>query len=407
MNRLFEFLIERSLAGRIPKEIEVAQEVFGLSVSEQIGHDATVRMSIHRLRKKLEDLPANTLGERLVLPRGEYRLQLLAPADAATPSPEASASRREGPPGASDGSGARRGGWRSRSTWLAAGVVLMLLLSAVAAWRGFSPQRAAGDDPRLRSAFWQPLARAHFPVLLVSGDRYTFGEVDSQGKVFRELRDPAITSSEVLDRYKSRDAKQGERYVDLNLFDLPSAMAPAIAVIAPIVSEATRGQGANTPITSSRFTTDMLKAHNIVYVGLLSDLRDLCEPIFDSSGFELAPDGDALVDRRSHRRFQSDWADPSQERMLRRDYVYVASLPGPYGNRILVIAGMNDPALAESAQIVARRADLDTLTARVGKAQAFEALYEVRTFGPSSVASQLIVARATQVGHQWRAPPNG
>lgn len=406
MNCLFEFLVERSLAGRTPKEIEVAQEVFGQSVSEQVGHDATVRMSIHRLRKKLDDLPANELGERLVLPRGEYRLQLLPPepATSADASGESTSDPQPAPAIAETASQSAR----SRGTWLTAGVVLAaLLVGAFAAWRFLPSAGRTSSEAQLHSAFWQPLSRAPFPTLLVTGDRYTFDEVDSQGKVVRHLRDPTITSSEALDRYKAQDASLGARYVDQNQYDLPAAMGVALASVAPVVSAAIHGQNTNSSLTSSRFTTDMLKDHNIVYVGLLSDMRDLREPIFANSGFELAQDGDTIIDRRSHRRFQSDWADPSQERMLRRDYAYVASLPGPHDNRILVIAGTNDPALAECAQIVTRRSDLAKLSAKVGDAKAFEALYEILTFGPSSVGNHLIVARATQVDRQWQPMPNG
>ncbi|MET4898422.1 hypothetical protein RN629_14895 [Sphingomonadaceae bacterium jetA1] len=401
IGKLFDFLVERSLAGRTPKEIEVAQEVFDLSTSEQIGHDATVRMSIHRLRKKLEDLPANALGERLVLPRGEYRLQLLPPPSA----PQDGAAEGETDPAMptmATPAGRRAAVGRQALVIvgaLALGLILIALLSS--RWSPLTP--AEGQRDRVPSPFWLPLAQAPFPTLLVCGDRYTFGELDDQGHVFRQLRDPAIPSSEALDSYKAKDPGQRARYVDLNLFDLPSAATVALTTLAPIVRNATRAGTPPTPLTSSRFTTDMLKAHNIVYVGLLSDMRDLHEPIFATSGFQLAPDGDALIDRRSGQRFQSDWADPSQERMLRRDYAYVASFPGPYGNRILVVAAMNDPALSEGAQIVARRGEFDALATKVGKGGAFEALYEVRTFGPSSVASRLVIARSTQVDRQWHA----
>lgn len=405
IGRLFDFLVEQSLAGRTPKEIEVAQEVFDLSTSEQIGHDATVRMMIHRLRKKLEDLPANDRGERLVLPRGEYRLHLMAPAQASAEATDPSGGDAQTPAPAPELRSFPGSGGRPRWPWLLAGIALGLLVGGLAVGRWPLPQGDAGHDPQLGSIVWQSMARAHFPMLIVNGDRYTFGEADSQGRIFRYLRDPAVTSSEKLDRYNALNRGREPHYVDLNLFELPASMGPALAAVLPVVNEVTGGQNAGATITSSFFTTDMLKAHNILYVGLLSDLRDLREPIFDNSGFELAASGDVMIDRQSRRRFQSDWADPSQERMLRRDYAYIASFPGPRGNRILIIAGMNDPALAEGAQIVARQSDLDTLTAKVGQAQAFEALYEIRTFGPSSVASHLVVARRTQVDRQWRDLP--
>ena len=53
--RLFDFLLERSLVGRVPKEIEIAQEVFGKTADFDVMADASVRVYIHRLRRKLGD----------------------------------------------------------------------------------------------------------------------------------------------------------------------------------------------------------------------------------------------------------------------------------------------------------------------------------------------------------------
>ena len=74
MIRLFEFLLERSLTATATKEIEIARVVFGRTSDADLAVDATVRVHVHRLRKKLEAAPADERGERLVLLRGEYRL---------------------------------------------------------------------------------------------------------------------------------------------------------------------------------------------------------------------------------------------------------------------------------------------------------------------------------------------
>ena len=74
INRLFAFLLAQSLAGRSPKEVEVAYEVFGKDAQFDVAQDASVRVHIHRLRRKLEEIYAGTTGDRLTIPRGEYRL---------------------------------------------------------------------------------------------------------------------------------------------------------------------------------------------------------------------------------------------------------------------------------------------------------------------------------------------
>jgi len=84
INRLFDLLLERSLAGVAPKEVEIAQIVFGKSADADLASDATVRVHVHRLRKKLEELPPDENGERLALSRGQYRLVVI-PRQAAEP----------------------------------------------------------------------------------------------------------------------------------------------------------------------------------------------------------------------------------------------------------------------------------------------------------------------------------
>ena len=70
----------------------------------------------------------------------------------------------------------------------------------------------------------------------------------------------------------------------------------------------------------------------------------------------------------------------------------IPSRPGPVGNWMLVVSGTRDPALKEAAQIVSSRTRLDQL-AKIAGDGAFEAVYEVRTYGPSNYTSRPIVVR--------------
>jgi hypothetical protein len=75
--RLFDYLVVRSRAGDPPKESEVALEVFGKDSSFDAIQDASVRVAVLRLRRKLDDYYASADEEpRLSIPKGEYRLAL-------------------------------------------------------------------------------------------------------------------------------------------------------------------------------------------------------------------------------------------------------------------------------------------------------------------------------------------
>lgn len=385
INRLFELLLERSLADVAPKEIEIAQTVFGKATDADLAADATVRVHVHRLRKKLEELPPDEHGKRLALPRGEYRLVV-------TSSEVVPTEDRAAPPRSP------LGGARGR---FAAGTVVLLAINLLCwIWlTSYFPK-----DVRLDSSLWSGLANSHNPIFFIYGDQYVFGEQDSKGGISRMILDPRIGSREDLKQHNKRTPGGDQKYVDLNTYSLPEGITPAIAAVAPVVMAARAGGFESLrSITMSRFTNDMLRSHDLVYLGLLGNLGDLKEPLSDISGFSLSDSEDTVIDQSSGNRFRSDWADPSTEGIMRRDYAYLASLPGPSGNHIVVVAGIRDPALMEAIQIASDRGELERLSAQVGKESSFEALYEVRTFGPSNVAHKLVLARRLNVDHMWPA----
>lgn len=385
INRLFDYLVERSLMGTATKEIEVAREVFGWSADSNAGLDATVRTHVHRLRKKLDELAAESDGDHLALPRGEYRLVLV---------PQEHDGGRGilfDRPGRSAASISIRG---RHLFWIAAGLFGL----APAGWLGWIAH--AGYHPadrRAASAFWKPLTTSRFPTLMVMGDDYTFGEFNDHGAVARLIRDPAINTRQDLDREKLLVGGASKGFVDLDYHTLPEAMGPALTMVAPIVHAATGDPERPAVVGISRFPTEMLGRNNIVYVGLLGGLRLLAAPLFEGSRFSVSDDGDSILDRETKRRFESDWADPAEDRLLRHDYAYISSRPGPIGNWILVISGTRDPALKEAAQIVSSRAKLDQL-ARIAGNGPFEAVYEVRTYGPSNYTSRPIIVRPIPAG---------
>src|SRR5436190_4486322 len=77
IQKLFDYLLVRSLEGDAPKEVEVAEAVFGRKFDFDVSLDSTVRVYVHRLRRKLDDFYAGPgKGEeiRLAIPKGEYRI---------------------------------------------------------------------------------------------------------------------------------------------------------------------------------------------------------------------------------------------------------------------------------------------------------------------------------------------
>ena len=77
LGRLFDYLIDVTRAGVVVAESDVAHGVFGRG--DVAPWDASVRVAVHRLRRKLEAFyngPGRNEPDRLTVPVGAYRLVL-------------------------------------------------------------------------------------------------------------------------------------------------------------------------------------------------------------------------------------------------------------------------------------------------------------------------------------------
>lgn len=365
--RLFDYLLAASESGRRPKEFEVAQEVYGRSDAFDGGQDATVRVAIHRLRRKLADYYAGEGRDepfRLSLPKGEYRFAI----DEVAPSE----SRITSIP------------WR-----LPVLAVVLILLGATVGM--LATTWAAPGAAARRSSPWAELIAAPGPTILVLGDYYIFGETDPNTGVKRLVREYAINSQEELDAWMMEDPDAMGRYQDLGLRYLPVGAAFALQRLSPLL-EAPRGDRRPRVVMASDLTADMLKANNIVYVGYLSGLGDLRELVFSRSNFKVGASWDQLAEVETGKRYvSSDELDPTS-RGRGRDYGYFASFRGPEGRQVVILAGARDAALKQVAEIAASPKALKELARVAGRGEPFEALYEVETLGRSSLSSRLVRA---------------
>ena len=387
---LFDFLVDRATDDRIPKEIEIAHEVFGRSTNFETAQDASVRVYIHRLRRKLDEFYAGSTGPRLLIPRGEYRLSLSE--GETPPSPDEDEPREAPPPRF----------YRKRLFWMIAALLLALnvaALLAIARSRPVNPDRALMD-----TVLWKPLAQSRRLTFVVLGDYYIFGEAPDEVQVKRLVREFSINSREDLDQYLMSHPEDAARFVDVDLHYVPTGTAKALSDLLPLVNATANMPGTRARVlTTSDLTPYILKGANIVYVGYLSGLGILRDPLFDVSGFSVGSSYDELIDRASGKKYSSDWAEVTDNRTPHHDYGYLASFPGPSGNRVLIVAGTRDAAVMQAAEVAADKTQLEQLGSKAGDRGAFEALYEVRTLGNLNLGARLILARPLRLNGAWRS----
>lgn len=402
MRRLFEFLLERSVAGETPKEIEVAVAVFGKEPGFDAMQDASVRVYIHRLRRRLDEhYSGQPPGEnRLFIPKGEYRLAI-ARADLVPPvAPEPDIAEIEIEP---DPAPPRR----TAGPRLWAALAGMLLVVSIAGWLIVLGRRDA-DPTREAIALqpWAALAASRSPTFVVLGDYYIFGETDAAGQLSHLTREFAVNSREDLDQFLMFNPDRVGRSIDLDLHYLPLGASLALHTVDPIVRAAgAGGAGALRVVTTSAINASVIKSANVVYLGYLSGLGSLATPALGASNFEIGGSYDELIDSRTGKHYASDWSTIVDAKTPTRDYAYFASIPAPSGTRMLIVAGTRDGGVMQAAEIATDPDELRLIAAKTGGAEAFEAVYEVQTLGNTNLGSKLIAAYPLRTNRTWQDAP--
>ena len=364
---LFDYLADPARLGQSLREADVAQDVFGRALD--VAGDASVRVYIHRLRRKLEAFYlAAGAGEphRLVIPVGDYRLEVVTAPEAILAVP------------------------RSRSRWILplAGAILLLVIANLAGWAFLVRDIAPAHDLAMtaNSPLWARVGRDR-PVLVVVGDYYIFGDTDGGEAPRRMIRAFEINSPADLDAWLMDNPQLQGRYIDLDTYYTPVGATLALREILPLVRQAAGGPQRVQVITASHLTVDLMKTHDVVYVGYLSALRLLQEPVFERSRYAIGATYDELVERRTGKSFVSGAGAASGDRP-NRDYGYLAAFDGPTGAHVVIIAGARDIGVMQTAEIATNRGALKDLPA--AQNNALEALYEVEGVGRTNLSATLV-----------------
>lgn len=370
LSRLFDHLADPARRGRTLHEADVAHEVFGRELD--LSGDASVRVYVHRLRKKLEAFyagPGADEPHRLVIPVGEYRLQAVEAEAAPEPAPSS-----------------------RRPRWLLPAIAATALVAAgnLGAWWWVARQTGSTQDlaPAAASPLWAGLGRER-PVIVVVGDYYIFGDTDYGDTPKRMVRAFEVNSPADLDAFLMDNPQLQGRYVDLDTYYTPVGATLALREIVPLVRQAAGGLDRVRVTTASHLTPDMMKSADIVYVGYLSALRLLQAPVFERSRFSIGATYDELIDRRTGHSYVSGAGAASGDRP-NRDYGYLAAFRGPAGNRFVIVAGNRDIGVMQTAEIAADPKALAALHPRDGAP--LEALYEVDGVGRTNIGATPVVA---------------
>ena len=382
LTRLFDYLLERTLAGETPKEIEIAYKVFGKNSGFDVAQDAVVRVYVHKLRRRLEEYYArleDRSAARLTIPKGEYRLIVEEPSVHAARSAVSIDRPRA-----------------ARWTFVAVVAVLAGAIGSLLTYVAMRPDQRADQLAELRaSPLWAPLFSDDLPITIVIGDYYLMGETDESGSIRRLVREFSVNSTKDFLQQVEMRPQAMERYRNLNFSYLPTSTAFALNEIVPVLATTKPVRVA----LMSDLDGAVLATSHIVYVGLLSGLGILTEPTLHASRISVGVTYDELVDRDSDAIYRSTAGDASEERSV--DYAFVSAFPGPGKNRVVILAGARDTAVAQLAKTLTMPEALSGIVAKAGEAESFESLFEVYGVARTGMNAKPLFVSPLDVTRIW------
>ena len=367
---LFDFIAARSLSGLPPKETEIATSVFGRSVGQD-GEDSSVRVYVHRLRKKLEEYylreGAGPNG-RLILPRGAYAFELETGPDPVATPVDASAVARS----------------RSVTPWLIGVLAACLIVILFQSWALMSRTTSSAEH-FLSSPVWAPLAERNRPLLIVLGDYYIFGEFEDGLFLNRLIRDFDINSSMDLTDYLLDEPELIGTYVDVSLGYLPVSSAHALNdLLPPLVARQPE------IMMASDLTEAQIRQSDIIYLGLTSGLGMLQDTVFADSRFQPGRTFDELVDTTGETEFVSDEFQGISEDMTYRDFALFSLSEGPGDGLIWVMAGTRDTGLIGLSDMLHRRDWAQNTLSADPVRPGYQAVFEVTGQRQRALAVRLV-----------------
>jgi hypothetical protein len=361
LRELFDFLAQRGPAQPV-SQADIAYGVFGQL--DAGADDATARVYVHRLRKRLAEFYAREGAEagRLTLPAGSYELVFEEAAQVS----------------------AR--GRRPSLRW----IVALLLLAALAV--SFVMGREAGSPgPAAEAnAIWQPFVESDRQIVVAVGDYYIFGEIDPfEPERGRMIRDFAINSPTDLARAQESEPDRYGQAEDMGLSYLPLSSAYALRSLMPVLA---RHPQPVEVVAASVVSPQMLRDRNVVYIGLVSGMGLLEETTFTSSDLSVGETYDELRDAVSGRRYSSGEALSRTSTEYYRDFGYIARFRRPGGALVAVVAGARDTGLRGLAPLAVGELDARLEAVAAGEGS-FEAVFEFTGQQGADLSSRLDLAR--------------
>ncbi|MBI9071490.1 MAG: helix-turn-helix domain-containing protein [Melioribacteraceae bacterium] len=310
---LLTYLVNCSLNGTKPTENSIASDGLNKKVNFDSGNDATVRVYIYNLRKKLDSYYLNEGKNdqiKITIPKGHhYEVEFV--------SNEKSVSILRYP------------------KILIYSLILLFAGNIFLLTYMFSKKNTPAVAEN--SVPWSDIINSEFPVLLVIGDYYVLKDSTSERNNY--VRDIFINSYSDFERLAKEGEIEKNKFVQTEITFLGKFALWCFNELSPLLNSL------NKPVElklSSQLVWDDLSKYDIIFIGPFKTLNILNNFVSGlNSSYQIKPNriffndtkNDSLYEYHSPKNFQTGYV---------KDYSLVAKLPGLNGNNVLMFSSTHD-----------------------------------------------------------------
>jgi hypothetical protein len=385
--KLLSYLAERALRDEVPKETEIALDVFGKDPSFSGAEQSVVRVSVRTLRQKLAEHyagPGRDSELRFDIPKGGYRLNVTR--NEAVPVPLATTAVPTPPPVAPAAS--------SKWKWLAAASLAVLGISVAInlyLWSRPAGSAIVAPDPQLtrvrNSPLWSDIVTSNRPVTLVLGDLFMFTQIDPKTGRPIMVRDAGVNSREemmaLLASNPSFATERGQRYVTM----LQKTVAVGMASVLRIIDRPGRRIEV---VVQDDVSGDDIRNNDVIYLGPLVRLGPLGSHYALQSRYRYSSEGSSITDVATGKTYMPE-GSLSAEHV---DYALAAKFLGPTGNHVMIFtAGARNAGVLQIVRTVTSPEGVANIEKHLQPSHAagsFEALLTVTGFKQTDLAAEIV-----------------
>jgi hypothetical protein len=325
--KLLKYIVDCSIKGYIPNEINIAEEVFGRKDFDP-SEDTMVRVYIYKLRKKLDEYYKNEGKSEKIqiqIPKGHYKVDFLSKRDI--------------------NKNIFKYVFQNKRSIIYISSILILCIIIITQWlhlQSLKHQYESTKSIGFENTLWSSFLKSELPTTIVVGNTFIFTEFREDIHSLRIVHDENIHNQAEFENFLNQNDLISKNYHLASWEVVAKSSLINILKIQPIFSSNKKFINIK---TSDQITWQDVRTSNIIYIGHIESLSIL-KKAFPVAHFKFFAgfNTDMKGIERKLRIFNDDidsvytFIDPELTRNnFVRDYVILSKAPGPLNNVIFFI----------------------------------------------------------------------